>query len=132
VHNIEALTLVEARALLTDAKTRRVCMRFFLRLDGTLMTRDCPRGFRALRLFLKRQRDALDRRQLLAPRSKLEQTIARAAVALLAGLTFVGAGELVDWVRLPRAVVTALSTRLPAPSEPPRKKVTGFGQLNAY
>jgi hypothetical protein len=133
VHNLEALTLAEARALLTDSATGRVCMRFFLRLDGTLLTRDCPRGFRALRLFLKKQRNALDRRDLLAPRSRLQRAMTRAAVATLAALAFVGADELVSWVRLPLAVVSALGTRLPAPTKLDRKRMVGLpANVNAY
>jgi hypothetical protein len=134
VHDIAALTLVEARALLTDPASRRVCMRFFLRLDGTLLTRDCPRGFRALRLFLRRQRQALDRRDLLAPRSSAQRALERAAVAALAVLTFIAAGELVAWLRLPRTATNALSTRLPAPSEELgfRKGMRSFGTQSTY
>jgi hypothetical protein len=62
----------------------------------------------------------------------LQRALARAAVATLAALAFIGAGELVSWVRLPTPVVAAIGARLPSPTEPPRKKAMGFGQNDQY
>jgi hypothetical protein len=42
VYNLSALTTKEATALLERARSERVCAQFFLRTDGTVMTRDCP------------------------------------------------------------------------------------------
>lgn len=51
VHNIAAMTAVEAEALLARAGAGgeggdRVCARLYRRADGTVLTRDCPVGVR--------------------------------------------------------------------------------------
>ncbi|MBI3272884.1 MAG: hypothetical protein HYZ53_28105 [Planctomycetes bacterium] len=48
VYNLSAMTREEAQALV-GAKEGRRCIRFFRRPDGTLLTRDCPYGWRAIR-----------------------------------------------------------------------------------
>ncbi len=46
VHDLSAVTAAEARALLHDAGKGRLCVRFFRRADGRVLTRDCPVGVR--------------------------------------------------------------------------------------
>jgi len=46
VHNLSAMSSGDANALLQQAKGGRVCVRFFRRADGTVLTRDCPVGLR--------------------------------------------------------------------------------------
>ncbi|MEZ5962544.1 MAG: hypothetical protein R3F56_01745 [Planctomycetota bacterium] len=46
VHDLSAMTRAEAEAVLRDAGGARVCVRFFRRHDGTVLTRDCPVGLR--------------------------------------------------------------------------------------
>jgi hypothetical protein len=53
VHDLSALSEAEVRALLLKTEGR-VCGRLFKRRDGTVITRDCPTGVRALRLRLFR------------------------------------------------------------------------------
>lgn len=48
VFNIKELTEVEVRALFLQTEGR-VCGRVFRRRDGTVITRDCPRGLAAVR-----------------------------------------------------------------------------------
>jgi hypothetical protein len=48
VYNLSAMTRPEAEALLR-AKEGRLCVRFYVRRDGTALTQDCPRGLAALR-----------------------------------------------------------------------------------
>lgn len=43
VYNLSALTTDEARELIRE-KEGRLCVRFFHRADGTVITRDCPVG----------------------------------------------------------------------------------------
>jgi hypothetical protein len=43
VYNISSLTKTEAAALI-QAKEGRLCIRFYRRSDGTLLTNDCPVG----------------------------------------------------------------------------------------
>jgi hypothetical protein len=51
VYDISQLTGSEAYALIT-ASEGRLCLRLHCRLDGTVITRDCPVGLRALRCRL--------------------------------------------------------------------------------
>jgi hypothetical protein len=48
VYNLVEMSNSEIRALLLETEGR-VCGRIFRRFDGTIMTRDCPVGLRALR-----------------------------------------------------------------------------------
>src|SRR6516165_4128226 len=47
VYNLSDMTRAEAEQLITS-REGRLCVRFFRRADGTILTRDCPRGLRAL------------------------------------------------------------------------------------
>ena len=48
VYDLSALTRTEAEALVLNTEEQR-CIRFFRRHDGTVLTRDCPVGARAMR-----------------------------------------------------------------------------------
>ena len=48
VYNFSAMTSHEIEQLLAASKGQRVCGRFYRRTDGTILTRDCPVGFRAV------------------------------------------------------------------------------------
>lgn len=48
VYNLSGMTRDAARALVEEAEGR-VCVRFFRRADGTVMTADCPVGLAAFR-----------------------------------------------------------------------------------
>src|SRR3982751_5962837 len=47
VYNVSQLTSVELRALMANGG--RVCGKLYQRADGTVITRDCPLGLRAIR-----------------------------------------------------------------------------------
>jgi hypothetical protein len=47
VYNLSDMTRAEAEELIAR-REGRLCVRFFRRADGTIITRDCPRGLRAL------------------------------------------------------------------------------------
>jgi hypothetical protein len=49
VYNLSAMTRVEAEALVRENEGR-LCVRFFRRADGTLLTSDCPIGVERKRL----------------------------------------------------------------------------------
>lgn len=49
VYNLSAMSRAEAEALIRE-KEGRLCVRFFQRKDGTVMTRDCPVGQRERRI----------------------------------------------------------------------------------
>lgn len=46
VHDLSQRSADEARQLLRAAGQGRVCVRFFRRADGTVLTQDCPKGLR--------------------------------------------------------------------------------------
>jgi hypothetical protein len=48
VFNLSGMTRREAEALVTNAEGR-LCVRFFRRADGSILTRDCPVGLAAVR-----------------------------------------------------------------------------------
>lgn len=51
VYNISEMTIAEAEELII-AKEGRVCVRLFRRHDGTVLTKDCPKGLAAIRARL--------------------------------------------------------------------------------
>lgn len=48
VYNLSEMTQAEAQALVNKHEGR-LCVRFYTRADGTLLTQDCPVGLRAVR-----------------------------------------------------------------------------------
>lgn len=48
VYNLSAMTEIEIQRLLLDRAEQRVCVRFYRRADGTMLTQDCPRGIKRL------------------------------------------------------------------------------------
>jgi len=53
VYNIAELTRAEAEALIANSEGR-ICARIYRRPDGTVITRDCPVGLRAIRRRMAR------------------------------------------------------------------------------
>ncbi|HEY0545643.1 MAG TPA: hypothetical protein VGC91_09725 [Pyrinomonadaceae bacterium] len=58
VYNLSEMTKREAEELLNQTEGR-LCVRFYRRADGTILTQDCPVGWRAMRRRLKRVRTAI-------------------------------------------------------------------------
>jgi hypothetical protein len=58
VYNIAELTRAEAETLIATTEGR-VCARIYRRSDGTVITRDCPVGLRALRRRMARSATAI-------------------------------------------------------------------------
>jgi hypothetical protein len=49
VYNLSAMTEIEIQRLLVmQPAEQRVCVRFYRRADGTMLTQDCPRGIKRL------------------------------------------------------------------------------------
>jgi hypothetical protein len=59
VYNLSAMTEREARQFLGGNSGKRVCLRLYRRADGTIITQDCPWGFRALKRRATRFASAL-------------------------------------------------------------------------
>src|SRR5262245_8014341 len=53
VYNFSAMTADEVRALIAKSEGR-ICGRLYRRTDGTILTRDCPVGLRAVRRRVRR------------------------------------------------------------------------------
>jgi hypothetical protein len=47
VYNLSEMTRADAERLIAS-REGRLCVRFYRRVDGTIITRDCPKGLRAL------------------------------------------------------------------------------------
>jgi hypothetical protein len=58
VFNLSAMTRAEAEHLIANAETR-LCVRFYRRRDGSIITQDCPVGLRRLKLRASRIRKAV-------------------------------------------------------------------------
>src|SRR5262245_61116554 len=58
VYNLSNMTRKEAETLLRETEGR-ICVMYFERADGTILTNDCPIGFLALRRRLARVRCAV-------------------------------------------------------------------------
>jgi hypothetical protein len=88
VYNLSAMTRAEAQALLVE-KEGELCVRYFQRADGTLLSTDCPVGVR------RRRR----RRRVLAVAGVAAGALAAAGVATIvevAGRTRMGKLQRVD------------------------------------
>src|SRR6185436_3912774 len=72
VYNISELSRSEAERLIGSTEGR-LCARLFRRADGTVLTKDCPVGLRALRLRVSKK--------------------VAAVFALVAGITGLGFGQ---------------------------------------
>src|SRR4030095_5967999 len=53
VYNLSAMTKSEAEAFISNNEGR-LCVRFYRRTDGSILTRNCPVGLRAIRRRLSR------------------------------------------------------------------------------
>ena len=58
VYNLTAMTRDEAEALVTRTEGR-LCLRFFRRKDGSIITENCPVGLRALKRRARRIKQAV-------------------------------------------------------------------------
>jgi hypothetical protein len=54
VYNLSEMTRREAERLVTRTEGERLCVRFYRRKDGTVLTRPCPVGLRALKRRVSR------------------------------------------------------------------------------
>ena len=54
VYNLSEMTRAQAEVLISE-KEGHLCVRFYTRADGTVLTQDCPVGLRAVRVKLARK-----------------------------------------------------------------------------
>jgi hypothetical protein len=65
VYNLSGMTRAEAEALAAE-HDGNLCVRFFRRPDGTVITTDCPRGIRAVKRRMRRMLASIAAMLLLA------------------------------------------------------------------
>jgi hypothetical protein len=132
VYDLSGMTRAEAESLLARTEGR-LCVRFFRRADGTILTQDCPEGLRA------------------AARRRLRWALGRAAagLALVLGSVALGGGcrpengvlrgsrarevpglrQILDWIDPPPVIQgkIAMGAPLPpvAPPPPPEGETMG-------
>jgi len=58
VYNLSAMTRTQAENLIAGTE-RRLCIRYYRRRDGSIITQDCPVGLRALKQRISRVRRAV-------------------------------------------------------------------------
>lgn len=122
VYNLSALDRREAQALVRE-REGRLCVRFYRRADGSVLTADCPIGLRAARLRLARLAGVMA--TLLAAagggfweralRGVFSRSAARNA-PVQAGLGRVALGEAVMGAPVPFSPATPDRAQAPAPS----------------
>ncbi len=96
VYNLSALTRAEAEALVLE-KEGHLCVRYYARADGTVLTRDCPVGLRAVR-------------------ARVARKLSYAAALLLAGLTGLMRGNVAEAVNVTKQQAAAQSHAAPPPN----------------
>lgn len=107
VYNLSGMTKTEAENLLNNAEGR-LCVRFYQRADGTVLTKDCPVGWAAIKQRV----------------SKTAAAFASLIIGLVSGLGFTVAfnrenseGRTMGALAMPSP--TPKSTPKPKPSVPP-------------
>src|SRR4029078_833850 len=58
VYNLSEMTKVEAERLIANSEGR-LCIRYYRRRDGSILTRNCPIGLRAIKRRVKRVASAI-------------------------------------------------------------------------
>lgn len=111
VYNLSGMTRKEAENLVTNAEGR-LCVRFYRRRDGTVLTANCPVGLRS-----RTQRVARAARALVS-----------AGLGFLAGLG-VSPGPPARWIRIVGADELAPPFAAPPPHDVPADRGMVVGQL---
>ncbi|HLL99608.1 MAG TPA: hypothetical protein VK400_01020 [Pyrinomonadaceae bacterium] len=106
VYNLSGMTRAEAENLLLNSEGR-LCVRFYKRADGTVLTKDCPVGWQALKKRISRT--------------------AAAFVSLLFGLlSGLGLMSLMSQPKRERVLMGAIAYQpTPAPKQTPEDAVMG-------
>lgn len=120
VYNLAEMTHAEATALLAE-RTGRTCIRLYRRIDGTVLTKDCPRGLAAIRGKLLRL--ALSTAALLL--ASVATTLA--ALGKIPGMSTYISQSRVEQLRNVYAPAPVALGGCPAPPMPTPAPVVGSG-----
>jgi hypothetical protein len=113
VYNLSEMTAADAAKLVQEAEGR-LCVRFYQRTDGTIMTRDCPVGLQAVRARVAKAFSA-----------------AFAAVALFFGISYAGKSRNAppepspEPVTMPRPMMGAMPLPMAPIEKPEPAKIMG-------
>lgn len=118
VYNISAMTKADAEAFLAKAEGR-VCVRYYRRADGTIMTADCPVGVQAARMRFTRR-----------VRSMTAAALAFVAGGVGANSAFAGGGEKMGKIA-PIEIEVDRSTTPPADTSGSDQSVAPNGDKSA-
>lgn len=99
VYNLSSLTRADAESLITRSEGR-LCVRFYRRSDGSIITKDCPVGLRALRRRM----------------SYVAKAISSSVLGLLAGLGVYGAVSSIVPIA-PQVTMGAIARDIDPPDE---------------
>lgn len=108
VYNLSGMTKNEAEELLNNSEGR-LCVRFYQRTDGTVLTQDCPVGWAKIKQKV----------------SKTAAAFASLIIGLVSGLGFTAAydksdsGMMVGQLATPQSTPKPKATPKPIPSETP-------------
>jgi hypothetical protein len=108
VYNLSSMSRAEAEHLISNTEGR-LCVRYYQRADGSILTQDCPVGLRALRRRL----------------SSVSKAVASAVLGFLAGLGLYGITSR-EHKAQPLMGVTAIRT-LPVLTPPPPNITVSMG-----
>lgn len=118
VYNLSSLTPHEAQALI-EKKEGKLCVRYYQREDGTMLTQDCPKGIQALRIKML----------------KKASTIAAAVMAfvffpLTSGKAFAESHPVNTVQTAPIDKHAPLMGMMKAPEHPPEKPDVKMGEVS--
>lgn len=111
VFNLSSMTRADAESLIARTEGR-LCIRFYRRTDGSIITKDCPIGLRALKRRL----------------SYVAKAISSAVIGLLAGLGVYGASSTMVSLT-PQKTMGVMEGQLVRPAEPPTPEFTMCNML---
>jgi len=113
VYNISELTQTQAETLIGEHEGK-MCVRYFQRFDGTIMTKDCPVGWRAVKRRVALIGGAAAA-VLVAIFGMLTAGVSAATVAGNGGARFRNPIQVIDEILFPRVVAGGIC----APPGPP-------------
>ncbi|MGI8786513.1 MAG: hypothetical protein ACR2HG_01960 [Pyrinomonadaceae bacterium] len=106
VYNLSGMSRTEAENLLMNSEGR-LCVRFFKRADGTILTKDCPVGWQAIKRRV----------------SKISAAAASLVFGVIGGLGFTSSFNQPESVETGR-LISVLKTPKPTPT-PERERLMG-------
>ena len=123
VFNFAEISSEEARQLIRKSTNgERICARIFKRLDGTVMTKDCPRGFSHGWRYARK----------LLPSAQGAMLVLVVLVAAFVGTVTLFGDNIRRLYSVSAGDMIAVEPVAPAPQAPQKMRLTRFGDNNTY